>query len=413
MATGICSRFVSRRLVCLNKAAICRGLSSIPTHVDPSRPANEQDRLLFTPGPLTTSYTIKKAMTRDLGSRDKAFLQVIIDVCDGLLNVAGVSKDEYTTVPVQGSGTFGVESVITSSVPRNKSLLVIANGAYGVRITHMCKAAGIPFHLLEYAEDQQPSVSDVDAFLAADKEGRFSHVAVVHSETTSGIINNVTAVGQTVKKHKRRFIVDAMSSFGAVPLDFKIAGIDFLVSSANKCVEGTPGFSFAIARKDALEECKGVARSLSLDLYAQRKGLDASGQFRFTPPTHALLAFRQALKELEQEGGPAARADRYKANQKVLMAGMAKLGFQLYLKPENQGYIISSYRYPTDPNWNFNTFYNKLNEMDFVIYPGKVSNADCFRIGHIGRIFPADTERLVAAIETVTKSMKTAGFYKP
>jgi 2-aminoethylphosphonate-pyruvate transaminase len=288
------------------------------------------------------------------------------------------------------------------------TVVIVANGSYGKRMTQMCTAHGIPFVLLEYAEDAYPSVEDVKAALAADTTGEITHVAMVHSETTSGIINDVETMGAVVKGAGRSFIVDAMSSFGAVPLDFE--HVDYMVTSANKCLEGIPGFSFAIARKSALAASTRSASTLSLDMKAQLKGLDGDGQFRFTPPTHAILAFRQALSEYADEGGLPGRANRYKENQRVLQEGMNALGFELYLPVEMQGYIISSYRYPTDANWNFERFYTLLSDKGFAIYPGKVSNADCFRIGHIGRIFPEDTQRLVVAMDEACREMGTAKY---
>jgi len=405
-ANGACARV---RLI-----SIKRG--EIPTHHDPAKDLNKQDKLLFTPGPLTTSYSIKKAMMMDLGSRDKAFIQVINEVRDGLLRVANVNKNEYTAIPMQGSGTFGVEAVISSVVPRgnkdnkdnkNGGLLVISNGAYGLRIRDICLAHKIPHLLIESREDTIPELNKIEEAL---KSSSFlTHVAVIHSETTSGIINDIESIGQLVAKYNKSYIVDAMSSFGAVPIDFSRCNIDYLISSSNKCIEGVPGFSFVIARKSSLMSSKGNADTVSLDIHKQEIGFESNSQFRFTPPTHSLIGFAQALAELHMEGDVAGRALRYQSNQKILQKTMDELGFVRYLK-FNQGYIISSYRYPTDSNWNFHTFYTKLNDRGFVIYPGKVSNADCFRIGHIGRIFPDDTQNLCRAIIDICKEMKTAKY---
>jgi len=317
-----------------------------------------QDKLLFTPGPLTTSYPVKQALTTDLGSRDVAFQSVIREVRSGLLDVAGVSAADFTTVPVQGSGTFAIESVLCSVVDRKRGVLVIANGAYGLRQTAITKAHKIPTQLYECADYEAPSLAAIEKLLQTSAKD-VSHVSVVHSETTSGIVNDIHAIGALANKYGKRFIVDAMSSFGAYPINFETAKIDYLISSANKCIEGVPGFAFAICRKSAIEEAKGNSSSLALDLYGQMAGLDGNGQFRFTPPTHPLIAFRQALRELETEGGVAARAKRYQSNQQTLMRGLEKLGFKLYLPKEQQGYIISSYHWPKDDNWNFETFYSK------------------------------------------------------
>jgi 2-aminoethylphosphonate-pyruvate transaminase len=192
-----------------------------------------------------------------------------------------------------------------------------------------------------------------------------------------------------------------MSSFGAIPIDVEACGIDFLVSSSNKCVEGVPGFSFVICRRAVLAACEGYARSLSLDLLGQLKGFEKNGQFRYTPPTHAILAFEQALTELEREGGIAARGERYRRNHEVLLRGMGELGFQIYLDRRVQSHIITAFLSPEDPHFSFETFYRKLSERGFIIYPGKLTQVDTFRIGNIGRLFPEDLEQLVQAIRAV------------
>ena|SRR5688572_11233566 len=196
-----------------------------------------------------------------------------------------------------------------------------------------------------------------------------------------------------------------MSSFAAIPIDFA-AGIDYLISSANKCVEGVPGFSFVICRRADLMATVGFARSLSLDLLAQLKGFDKNGQFRYTPPTHSLLAFDQALRELEQEGGVPARAARYRRNHEVLMEGMQQLGFRPFLHPDVQSYIITSFHYPNDPNFSFEEFYRRLSDEGFIIYPGKLTRENTFRIGTIGRLFEADIRALLGAIGRTLQAMQ-------
>jgi 2-aminoethylphosphonate-pyruvate transaminase len=229
-------------------------------------------------------------------------------------------------------------------------------------------------------------------------------VGVIHCETTTGILNPIAQVGEIVQNAGRVFIVDAMSSFGGMPIDFKAAGIDFLISSANKCLEGVPGFSFVIARRDLLLASEGWARSLSLDLLGQLKGFEKNGQFRYTPPTHSILAFEQALRELDAEGGIVSRAGRYASNHRVLVEGMKRLGFQVYLDPKVQSYIITSFHFPEDTAFTFPEFYRRLADKGFIIYPGKISQADTFRIASIGRIFEADIRALLAAIgETISE----------
>jgi 2-aminoethylphosphonate-pyruvate transaminase len=230
-----------------------------------------------------------------------------------------------------------------------------------------------------------------------------THVAVVHCETTTGILNPIEEIGEVVARAGASYIVDAMSSFGAIPVDLRGAHVDFLISSANKCIEGVPGFGFILARRAALEAAKGRARTVSLDLHAQWAGLEGDGQFRFTPPTHVLLAFRQALRELDEEGGVAGRAERYRRNHETLCRGMRELGFDAYLVPEDQSYIITSFRYPEDGGFRFEEFYARLSALGYVIYPGKLSREECFRIGTIGHLTTRDVEGLLEAIRTVRR----------
>ena len=370
----------------------------------PGQNSGRKDKLLFTPGPLTTSEPVKQAMLRDLGSRDTAFIATIGKIRGGLLGLAGLSQEQgYECVLMQGSGTFGVEAVIGAAITPGGKLLVVVNGAYGERILKIAGVLGIECEALRCKENRKTDPAEVAACLQEDE--KISAVAIVHCETTTGIINPVEETGSIVRAAGKTYIVDAMSSFGAVELDVLPAEIDFLVSSANKCIEGVPGFSFAICRSGALDSCEGQARSLSLDLFAQWKGLESNGQFRFTPPTHTILAFEKALEELAEEGGVAGRAARYSGNYDTLVAGMSALGFKEYLPREDQGYIITSFRYPTHPAFDFTEFYTRLSEKDLVIYPGKVSDADCFRIGNIGRIEQDDVKKLLTAIASVLDEM--------
>jgi 2-aminoethylphosphonate-pyruvate transaminase len=356
--------------------------------------AMSSDKLLFTPGPLTTSDGVKRAMLHDLGSRDASFINVVREIRAQLVALAGASEPSFTAIPMQGSGTFSVEAALTTLVPDDGELLVLANGAYGRRMGEIARVAKLPHRLVVIDEWRA-----VTPELAREHLGRATHVAVVHSETTTGVVNPVAAIGEAVRG--RVFFVDAMSSFGGIPLDVRAAGIDVLVSSANKCIEGVPGFGFVLARRALVEAAAGRARSLSLDIAAQLRGLDGSGQFRFTPPTHSLLAFHRALVELREEGGVEARARRYRENAETLVAGMRKLGFETFLPDGERGYIITSFRYPKDPAWRFEDFYARLSERGFVIYPGKVSDADCFRIGAIGRLYLKDVQALLAAVAEV------------
>ena len=355
-----------------------------------------KDRALFTPGPLTTSRAVKQAMLRDLGSRDMAFIEIVREVRRKLVALAGVDESQFTAVLMQGSGTFGIEAVISSVIPSDGKLLVLINGAYGERIQKMAEVHHIPTVPLRFAEHVAPDPEAQNQALMADPS--ITHVAAVHSETTTGIVNPIAAYGEIARRHRCTYLVDAMSSFGAYPIDLQGCGIDYLISSSNKNIEGVPGFSFILARKEALTATRGFARTLSLDLVAQWDGLETDGQFRFTPPTHAILAFRQAVNELEEEGGVSARASRYRRNYEATVSAMQRMGFQTYLDPADQGYIITSFRYPNHLLFDFQEFYQRLHDKGFVIYPGKLSHADCFRIGHIGRLDLSDVRALMAAV---------------
>ncbi len=363
-----------------------------------------KDKALFTPGPLSTSQTVKLAMLHDLGSRDAQFIEKVADIRRRLVILGQASEETHTAVIMQGSGTFGVESVISSCIPFGGKLLVLVNGAYGERMVKMAETHRIPVVVQQCPENQIPDIHLLEEILTNDQQ--ITHVAVVHCETTTGIINPIKAIGEVVKRHKCVYIVDAMSSFGAYEIPVDSWKIDYLVSSSNKCIEGVPGFSFILAKKEPFLATKGFARSLALDLYSQWDGLEKSGQFRFTPPVQVLMAFHQALLELEEEGGVQGRGERYKSNYEMTVSGMEETGFVPYLEKENRGFIITSFRYPIHPNFDFNIFYRKLSDRGCVIYPGKLSQADCFRVGHIGRLDQSDVFLLLSAVKEVLSEMK-------
>ncbi|HMI95117.1 MAG TPA: 2-aminoethylphosphonate--pyruvate transaminase [Micropepsaceae bacterium] len=363
-----------------------------------------RDKLLFTPGPLTTSQTVKQAMLRDAGSWHYDFNALVTSVRERLVTLAGLSREQgWECVLLQGSGTFGVEAVFQTTVPPNGKVAVLANGAYGERMVLMLQHARIAHEVLRTPEDTPGDPGPLDALLARDKA--ITHVAAVHCETTTGILNDIATIGRVAKKHSRVYVVDAMSSFGALPIDFAACGIDYLISSANKCIEGVPGFSFVFCRRAALVACEGFARNLSMNLLDQFKAFEKSSQFRYTPPTHAILAFDQALRELDLEGGLAARGARYRRNHETLLAGMKRLGFRSYLPPAVQSPIITSFLYPADPRFDFPEFYRRVADKGFILYPGKISQAATFRIGNIGRLFESDMRCVVSAIGETIEEM--------
>lgn len=362
------------------------------------------DNKLFTPGPLNTKLSVKEAMLHDMGSRDKEFLEVVKEIRSELLNIAGLTpEDGYDTVLMQGSGTFGVESVISTAIPGYGHLLLITNGAYGDRIKQMTEVYGIKTTTLKYKENVVPPVEDVREILSEDET--ITHMVLVHCETTTGIFNDIEGIGLLAHKYSKVFIVDAMSSFGAVTIDIKKLDIDFLVSSSNKCIEGVPGFSFVIAKTSALKNCCGQARTVSLDLYSQWIDMKKNNQFRFTPPIQSILAFRKAIEELNDEGGIEKRAERYQQNYRRLIEGTEALGLKTYLDKKDQGYIITSFLFPEHPNFDFTRFYESLHERGQVIYQGKLSDTNCFRIGNIGQLYLDDIENLLTAIKEVLEEM--------
>jgi len=363
-----------------------------------------KNKLLFTPGPLTTAANVKEAALFDLGSRDSIFISVVQQIRQRLLDLAQVKTPDYETIIIQGSGTFGIESVISSAIPADGMLLNIINGAYGRRISQMARIHSIPLIELIFNENQLPDLQQIEA--ALDTYPLITHVAVIHGETTTGLLNPIDEIGTIAAHHKKVFIVDAMSTFGAYDIDPGNLNISYLISSSNKCIEGIPGFSYVLAKRSELEKCKNQSRTLSLDLYDQWLGLNSNGQFRFTPPVQSLLAFNEALNELDKEGGISARANRYAENNLLLISGMEKLGFKTFLPENIRSYIITSFLYPTHPNFSFEVFYSKLNEKGYVIYPGKLSKVDCFRIGNIGQLFFFDIQMLVDTIEKILSELK-------
>ncbi len=359
-------------------------------------PLTDNPYLLLTPGPLTTTPTVKEVMLKDWCTWDTDYNQIVQSIRTSLVSLA-TNSSGYTSVLMQGSGTFSVEATITTSVPDDGKLLVLANGAYGQRIGQIAQRCGINYVVQDSGELAAPDLGRLNDTLSTDKA--ITHVAVVHCETTTGMLNPIKEIGEVVKSHDKLYIVDAMSSFGGIPMDIADMGIDYVVSSANKCIQGVPGFGFTVARTSVLQATQGNARSLSLDLYDQWKTMEAnSGKWRFTSPTHTVRAFSQAITELEQEGGVSQRFARYSENHRILVSGMAKLGFKTILTPEDQSPIITAFYSPTHADYSFDKFYSILKTKGFVIYPGKVTELNTFRIGNIGDIMPAQMERLIKCV---------------
>ena len=358
---------------------------------------------LLTPGPLTTTEAVKKEMLFDRCTWDDEYKSITQKIRKELLDIGNVHEEDYTAVLMQGSGTFAVESVITSTVGEKDKLLIIANGAYGERIGQIAEHISLNHVIYNNEYDEHPDMDKVKEIL--DKDTEITHIAMVHCETTTGILNPIEHLSVIAKEYNKTLIIDAMSSFGGIPIDIKALGIDYLISSANKCIQGVPGFGFVIAKKEKLEKCKGISRSLSLDLYDQYKGMDKDGKWRFTSPTHVVAAFSKALDELKEEGGVEGRYNRYKNNNLVLRKKLKEIGIESYIEENKQSPIITTFAFPTDA-FSFNEFYSFIKERGFVIYPGKLTDVDTFRIGNIGEIYEEDINKLCEIIEGYVKGMK-------
>ncbi|MDR0511947.1 MAG: 2-aminoethylphosphonate--pyruvate transaminase [Treponema sp.] len=362
--------------------------------------------ILLTPGPLSTSKGVRAALLRDWCTWDADYNENIVqNIRKRLVAIATGETQSYTAVLMQGSGSFAVEACLGTAVPKNGKLLILTNGAYGKRMVEMARVLGIAHTEMALAETAAPSAAELQAALEGDAD--ITHVAFVHCETTTGILNPIEELSGVVKAAGKTLIVDAMSSFGGIPFDIGRLGIDFLASSSNKCIQGVPGFGFVIAKSDSLEQCAGNARSLCMDLVGQWREMDKSGKWRYTSPTHVVRAFYQALDELEAEGGVSARHMRYSENHNILVNGMRELGFQTLLSDDLQSPIITSFLYPNE-GFDFKVFYEAVKARGFVLYPGKISQAATFRIGNIGEVYPCDIKRLIEAVREVT-GMVAAG----
>lgn len=358
---------------------------------------------LLTPGPLTTTDSVKEQMLFDHCTWDEDYKKITRDITDKLLDLAHVNKEKYVCTLMQGSGTFGVESVLSSSIGKDEKLLILANGAYGERMTDIAKHNKINYVMYTQDYNKRHDLNKIKDILENDKD--ITHVSIVHSETTSGILNDIEEVGKIIKNYNKIFIVDAMSSFGGIDIPVEKYDIDFIISSANKCIQGVPGFSFIIAKKEEILKCKNKARSLSLDLYAQWETMNKDGKWRFTSPTHTVLAFNKALDELIEEGGIEKRYERYFNNNRLLINKMEKLGFKTYVDLKYQSPIITSFIYPENANYTFEEMYSYIKQRGYAIYPGKIENINSFRIGNIGEIYEEDIIKLCDIIDEFLKGV--------
>jgi 2-aminoethylphosphonate-pyruvate transaminase len=362
-----------------------------------------RDPILLTPGPLTTALSTKVAMLRDWGSWDSSFNAITATVRERLLDIVS-GQPMHVCVPMQGSGTFSVEAAVNTLVPRDGHLLVLINGAYGKRLAKLAQMMGRRMSTFETAEDVPTTGADVERLLAADTS--VTHVGLIHCETSTGILNPLQEIAAVVARRGRRLVVDAMSSFGALPIDAQAMPFDALIAASGKCIEGPPGMGFVIARKSALESAAGTSSSLSLDLFDQWQYMEKTTQWRYTPPTHVVAAFAAALETFVAQGGQPARLARYTRNCEVLVRGMAELGFRPFLEPAVQAPIIVTFHAPADPRYSFREFYDRVRDKGFILYPGKLTQVETFRVGCIGAIGADEMRHAVNAVRDTLAEMR-------
>jgi 2-aminoethylphosphonate-pyruvate transaminase len=362
----------------------------------------DRDRILLTPGPLTTTLRTKLAMLKDWGSWDSDFIKVTAGVRQRLLDIVH-GHDSHVVVPLQGSGTFSVEAAVATVVPRDGHVLVLDNGAYCKRAAKLTEMMGRRASTMAFAEDEPVSAAALDARLKA--VASITHVVLIHCETGTGVANPLAEVAAVCERHGKGLIIDAMSSFAALPIDARTMRFDALVAASGKCLEGVPGMGFVFLRKSILDACAGNSLSLAMDLHDQHVYMEKSGQWRFTPPTHVLVALAEAITQFVEEGGQPARLARYMENCRTLLDGMAALGFQPFLTPEVQAPIIVTFHAPAHPNYEFRRFYEGAKSRGFVLYPGKLTQLETFRVGCIGAIGANEMRQAVAAVGDTLQEM--------
>jgi len=364
-----------------------------------------REAILLTPGPLTTSLRTKLAMLKDWGSWDSDFIAITARVRKSLLSIVH-GHDSHVVVPLQGSGTFSVEAAVATVVPRDGHVLVLDNGAYCKRAAKLTHLMGRRTTVVPFAEDAAVSPEVLQSHLLADKS--ITHVVMIHCETGAGVLNPLQAVADVCQAHGKGLIVDAMSSFAALEIDARKLRFDALIAASGKCLEGVPGMGFVFIRKAILPQCEGNNTSLAMDLFDQHAYMEKTGQWRFTPPTHVLVALNEAIEQFEEEGGQAARLARYEGNYRTLIEGMTALGFKPFLDPAIQAPIIVTFHAPADPRYQFKTFYDTAKKNGFILYPGKLTQVETFRVGCIGAIGPVEIAQAVHAVALTLKEMGIA-----
>ena len=365
----------------------------------------DRDRILLTPGPLTTTLRTKLAMLRDWGSWDSDFNRVTAQVRASLLKIIH-AQESHVVVPLQGSGTFSVEAAVATLVPRDGHVLVLDNGAYCKRAARLTTLMGRRCSVVAFDEALPVSARAVDDTLTTDPS--VTHVVLIHCETGAGVWNPLRAIADVCAQHGKGLIVDAMSSFGALPIDARETRFDALIAASGKCLEGVPGMGFVFIRRAVLDACAGRSQSLAMDLHDQYSYMEKTGQWRFTPPTHVVVALAEAIQQFEEEGGQPARLARYTRNYQTLIHGMARLGFMPFLAPEVQAPIIVTFHAPGDPRYEFKAFYAAARARGFLLYPGKLTQVETFRVGCIGALGSDEIEQAVHAVALALEELGIA-----
>jgi 2-aminoethylphosphonate-pyruvate transaminase len=362
----------------------------------------DRDRILLTPGPLTTTLRTKLAMLKDWGSWDADFIALTAGLRTRLLDIVA-GHDTHVLVPLQGSGTFSVEAAVATLVPKNGHVFVPDNGAYCKRAAKLTQMMGRKATVMPFAEDVPVSAAALDERLKADPS--VTHVLLVHCETGTGVENPLAEIASVCERHGKGLIVDAMSSFGALPIDARRIRFDALVAASGKCLEGVPGMGFVFIRQAALDACAGNSQSLAMDLHDQHVYMHKTGQWRFTPPTHVVAALSEAVTQFVEEGGQPARLARYRDNCRTLIDGMRALGFKPFLKADVQAPIIVTFHAPAHAAYDFKRFYDGAKQRGFVLYPGKLTQLETFRVGCIGAIGRNEMGQAVQAVSETLREM--------
>ncbi len=362
----------------------------------------DRDRILLTPGPLTTTLRTKLAMLKDWGSWDADFNAVTAGLRQRLLDIVH-GQDTHVLVPLQGSGTFSVEAAVATLVPKNGHVLIPDNGAYCKRAAKLTQMMGRKSTVMPFAEDAPVSASAVDEKLKSDPS--VTHVVLVHCETGTGVENPLADIARVCERHGKGLIVDAMSSFGALPIDARTVRFDALIAASGKCLEGVPGMGFVFLRKAVLDACAGNSQSLAMDLHDQHVYMEKTGQWRFTPPTHVVVALAESVSQFVEEGGQPARLARYTDNCKALVDGMQAFGFKTLLRQEIQAPIIVTFHAPAHAAYEFKRFYEAAKQRGFILYPGKLTQIETFRVGCIGAIGRNEMSQAVQAVADALREM--------